>query len=196
MRCSPKKLLVVRHATSTWHARMGQSCVWCCLETKEMFRPGRSIRNEQNLEGKVHCAIQMLCTDTSSRGCRWGGGDPKETRNPALKELIEEVTGRWFNKRVAFVGDYSQIEEFQVEGAWGVQEYRDITDTVVAGVNAMIVADQDVLDDDRNAEPTVKQACEQLEEVMKLLRDEKIVTGLSRTRALRGPAFPEAAERL
>jgi hypothetical protein len=88
---------------------------------------------EQWFSGQMYCAIMMLNTDTSSLG--HGGGDLcLDHHTPApLLTLIQPIIGRWSRYPVEFIGDYTKINEHQIDDSWTNIE-REVATAVIAAI--------------------------------------------------------------
>jgi len=115
---------------------MGQYWTWQCSNGEEFtsFGFGGGLKyTEQLFRHGMHEALMLLMTDTSSLG--HGGGDPKiNNAPPTLRDLIRPIVGRWYGKKVMFVGDYSSIQKSH-------KEYTDITSEVVIAVITLLALD-------------------------------------------------------
>ena len=78
----------------------------------------------------------MLLCDTSSMGD--GNGDfRRENAPPSLLNLIDSILGRWCGDEIAFVGDYTHVEDHELCDSRGDPLYSDIDVEVASGVWAM-----------------------------------------------------------
>lgn len=115
---------------------MGQYWVWKCANGEEFtshgFGGGLKFM-EQLFRHGMHEALMLLMTDTSSLG--HGGGDPRIDDAPIpLRDLFRPIVGRWYGKKVMFVGDYSSTPKPRKEEV-------DITSQVVIAVITLMALD-------------------------------------------------------
>lgn len=136
---SSRVLYLLRYS-SPLRTYMGQYWEWLCKDCKESLSThelGAGLKYlEQWWSGAMYTAIMMLNTDKTSLG--HGGGDfCLKDAHPEYRKLIEPVIGRWFGKRVEFVGDYTETPEFKDYS----ESYTNITTEVATAVYAIVAAD-------------------------------------------------------